>query len=46
MIKNLLIPKGELLFDAQMYFSVDKPKELADCTNANLIEVTGPLMKH
>ncbi len=64
MIKRmkLLIPKGELLFDAtnskglelankyvkqtgntdaQMYFSVDNLKELADCTNTDLIEVTG-----
>ncbi len=27
--------------DAQMYFSVGNPKELADCTNIGLIEVTG-----
>lgn len=27
--------------DSQMYFSVDNPKELADCTNTSLVEVTG-----
>ena len=27
--------------DAQMYFSVDDPKEFASCTNTGLVEVTG-----
>ncbi len=27
--------------DAQMYFSIDNPKEFADCTNTKLVEVTG-----